>query len=111
LQDDESDFASASDFSLHGPWREAGGSFGFKMAVAFALHIPNTRKRGVLVFYADNADYFDRVGQQPFAAFARLAEATLAQAEFRAQLHRKATHDALTGLHNRPWLTDEPDET
>jgi diguanylate cyclase (GGDEF)-like protein len=59
------------------------------------------------VFYADNADYFERVGQQPFAAFARLAEATLAQAELRAQLHRKATHDALTGLHNRAWLTEE----
>jgi diguanylate cyclase (GGDEF)-like protein len=111
LQQDDSAVASASHFSLHGPWRTAGGgAFGFEVAVAFPLHIPNARKRGVLVFYADDADYFDRVGQQPFAAFARLAEATLAQAELRAQLHRKATHDALTGLHNRAWLTEELDE-
>jgi diguanylate cyclase (GGDEF)-like protein len=110
LRQEESDHASVSRFSLYGPWRAASKSYGFEVAAAFPLHIPNARKRGILVFYADNADYFDRVGQQPFAAFARLAEATLAQAELRAQLHRKATHDALTGLHNRAWLTDELEE-
>jgi diguanylate cyclase (GGDEF)-like protein len=106
----ESDFATVSRFSLYGPWRAASKTHGFEVAVAFPLHVPHARKRGILVFYADNADYFERVGQQPFAAFARLAEATLAQAELRAQLHRKATHDALTGLHNRAWLTDELEE-
>ena len=99
-----------SRFSLYGPWRAASKTHGFEVAVAFPLQVPNARKRGILVFYADNADYFERVGQQPFAAFARLAEATLAQAELRAQLHRKATHDALTGLHNRAWLTEELEE-
>jgi hypothetical protein len=107
LRNDEVEQAAVSRFSLYGPWRAANKAHGFEVAVAFPLHIPNSRKRGILVFYADNADYFERVGQQPFAAFARLAEATLAQAELRAQLHRKATHDALTGLHNRAWLTEE----
>ena len=107
LRNEEVDQASISRFSLYGPWRAASKAHGFEVAVAFPLHIPNARKRGILVFYADNADYFERVGQQPFAAFARLAEATLAQAELRAQLQRKATHDALTGLHNRAWLTED----
>jgi diguanylate cyclase (GGDEF)-like protein len=106
LRKDEPDSAAISRFSLYGPWRAASRTHGFEVAVAFPLHVPRARRRGILVFYADNADYFERVGQQPFAAFARLAEATLAQAELRAQLHRKATHDALTGLHNRAWLTE-----
>src|SRR5436309_13694832 len=107
----ETDASAVARLSLYGPWRAASKTYGFEVAAAFPLHIPNARKRGLLVFYADNADYFERVGEKPFAAFARLAEATLSQAELRAQLHRKATHDALTGLHNRGWLTDELEKT
>ena len=90
-----------------GGWLMPTGGDGLEVAVAFALHVPHARKRGILVFYADDARYFERVGRQPFAAFARLAEATLVQAELRVQLQRKATHDALTGLYNRAWLTEE----
>src|SRR5438045_9412018 len=107
MRDRDADATAVARLSLYGPWRAASKQYGFEVAAAFPLHIPNPRKRGLLVFYADNADYFERVGEKPFAAFARLAEATLSQAELRAQLHRKATHDALTGLHNRGWLTDE----
>ena len=111
MRDHDADAAAVARLSLYGPWRAASKEYGFEVAAAFPLHIPNPRKRGLLVFYADNADYFERVGEKPFAAFARLAEATLSQAELRAQLHRKATHDALTGLHNRGWLTDELEKT
>jgi diguanylate cyclase (GGDEF)-like protein len=111
LRSDDTDASSVSKFSLYGAGRATSRGYGFEVAVAFPLHVPHSRKRGILVFYADNADYFERVGRQPFAAFARLAEATLAQAELRMQLHRKATHDALTGLHNRAWLTEELERT
>ena len=111
MRDRDSDAKAVTQLSLYGPWRAASKQYGFEVAAAFPLHVPNRRKRGLLVFYADNADYFQRVGEKPFAAFARLAEATLAQAELRAQLHRKATHDALTGLHNRGSLTDELEKT
>jgi diguanylate cyclase (GGDEF)-like protein len=111
MRDRDADATAAARFSPYGPWRAASKEYGFEVAAAFPLHIPNPRKRGLLVFYADNADYFERVGEKPFAAFARLAEATLSQAELRAQLHRKATHDALTGLHNRGWLTEELEKT
>jgi hypothetical protein len=111
LRSQETDASAVARLSLYGPWRAASKTYGFEVAAAFPLHVPNARKRGLLVFYADNADYFERVGEKPFDAFARLAEATLAQAELRAKLHRKATHDALTGLHNRGWLTDELEKT
>ncbi len=110
LRNEDPHHASVSRFSLYGPSRAAAKTYGFEVAVAFPLHVPHARKRGILVFYADDADYFERVGQQPFAAFARLAEATLSQAELRSQLHRKATHDALTGLRNRAWLAEELDQ-
>ena len=111
LRSEEPDATAVARLSLLGPWRTASKTYGFEVAAAFPLHILNARKRGILVFYADDAEYFERVGEKPFAAFARLAEATLAQAELRAQLHRKATHDALTGLHNRGWLTEELERT
>src|SRR5437763_11886778 len=107
LRSQETDASAVARLSLYGPWRAASKTYGFEVAAAFPLHIPNARKRGLLVFYADDADYFERIGEKPFAAFARLAEATLAQAELRSQLHRKASHDSLTGLHNRGWLTEE----
>jgi diguanylate cyclase (GGDEF)-like protein len=110
LRSEEVQQASASRHSLYGPSRAEAQACGFEVAVAFPLHVPHAKKRGILVFYADDADYFERVGEKPFAAFARLAEATLAQAELRAQLQRKAMHDALTGLHNRAWLTEELDK-
>ena len=107
LRSDTPDAASISRFSLFGPWRDANRQHGFQVAVAFPLRVPDTIERGLIVFYSDDVDYFDGVGLQPFEAFARLAEAALLQASLRERLQMRATHDSLTGLHNRDRLREE----
>lgn len=62
--------------------------------------------RGVLVVYADEPDYFERIGLEPFFAFARLAEMALQQAHLRLRLQELATVDHLTGLLNRGALQE-----
>ncbi len=109
LSTNEPDATAVTRFSLYGPWRTASREHGFEIAIAFPLRVPNAALRGLLVFYADDAAYFKTVGFAPFRAFARLAESALAQADLRAQLQRRATLDALTGLPNREQLREELD--
>jgi diguanylate cyclase (GGDEF)-like protein len=107
LSTNQPDATAISRFSLYGPWRAASRTHGFEVAVAFPLRVPNAQERGLLVFYADDADYFKAIGIAPFRAFALLAETALAQADLRMQLQRQATVDALTGLPNRFLLREE----
>jgi diguanylate cyclase (GGDEF)-like protein len=107
LAPDAPDSAAAMRFSLFNPWRVASRKYGFEIAVALPLGVPSPAELGLLVIYADDASYFDVVGTAPFRAFAVLAEAALAQADFRTQLQQQATHDALTQLPNRHRLRDE----
>ncbi len=101
------DATTVSRFSFYSPWRAASRRYGFEIAVAFPLRVPDDRHRGLLVFYADDADYFRSIGIAPFRAFALLAETALAQADARTVLRRQATEDALTGLPNRYRLREE----
>ena len=107
----EPEDAPVSRYSLFGPWRPEVNPHGCVVSVPFPLRVPDSRERGLLVFCADDEDYFDRVGREPFAAFARLAEVALAQAALRRQLHDQATHDPLTTLPNRALLQDELQKT
>lgn len=82
-----------------GPWRQAAREYGF--AQALALPLPEAERVGVVVFYADTADYFDRVGVAPFEAFVRVACSMLQQCARVHQLQLLANHDPLTALLNR----------
>lgn len=88
------------------PWRHAAAQHHFRVAVVMPLSLPDPAERGLLVFYADQPDYFTRVGMQPFRAIARLSEAALSQAALRRQLERQAATDALTGVLNRRAMSE-----
>ena len=102
----------SSRFSLYGPWRAASKSYGFEVAAAFPPHIRTRASSGILVFYADNADSLR--SRRPTSRIRRLRATRGGDARAggasRATASQKSTHDALTGLHNRAWLTDELEE-
>jgi len=76
---------------------------GTHVGVMFALplRLPDSAQRGLLVFYADDRNYFRRVGLAPFEAFARLSEVALAQSAARVELAAVARTDPLTRIANR----------
>ena len=92
--------------SPYGPWRRAAREYGFEVAIAIPMRMPNPEQRGVLVFYADDSRYFELVGLEPFESFAHFCEATLVQLESRAKLTHFASTDPLTGQFNRRAMSD-----
>ncbi len=93
----------------YAPWRDTARQYGLEVAIALPLRMPDPSRRGLLVFYADDRDYFERVGLAPFEAFARFSEVALAQSAARFALATEAQTDALTGLPNRRALADQLD--
>jgi diguanylate cyclase len=86
-------------------WRVTYGTPGPDAAIGLPLSMPDGR-RGVLVVHADDPDYFDTVGTEPFAAFARFVEVALAQIDARARLSQAAGTDPLTGQYNRRAMSE-----
>jgi diguanylate cyclase (GGDEF)-like protein len=101
------EYMNVSRMSLFGPWRAAAKAYGFEVAGAFPLHVPDSSRRGILIFYADDREYFMKTGMEPFIALAKIAEASLAQADLHEKLQSQAMTDALTGLHNRRFMDME----
>lgn len=92
-----------SDASL-GPSRERALENKLETCVWLPFAPVDSVVQGFVVAYADQPDYFQRVGLDPFLAFAQLARVALEQAARRKQLQDLATVDALTGLLNRGAL-------
>lgn len=93
--------------SLYGPWRRAARRYGFQTAIALRLSCPDERQSGVIVLYGDSEDYFQKVGEAPFLAFARSAQSMLHQCSLIDQLKGEAVTDVLTGLPNRRKFQSE----
>lgn len=104
---EQDEYMGVSRMSLFGPWRAAAKEYSFEVAAAFPLRVPDSTKRGILIFYADDKDYFEMIGMDPFKALSRVAEASLTQSYLRKQLELQADTDALTGLHNRRYIDRE----
>jgi diguanylate cyclase (GGDEF)-like protein len=100
----EDEYMSVSRMSLFGPWRAAAKEHGFEVAGAFPLRVPDSSRRGILICYADDKEYFQKTGMDPFIALAKIAEASLVQADVHEKLQSQAMTDALTGLHNRRFM-------
>ena len=87
--------------SLFGPWRRAARRYGFQTAIALRLPCPDAGESGVIVLYGGVQDYFQKVGESPFLAFARTAQSMLHQCQLIDKLKEDAATDDLTGLPNR----------
>jgi diguanylate cyclase (GGDEF)-like protein len=98
-----------SRLSLYRPWRLAAARHGFGEAIAIRLDELPDGEVGVVVFYADQRDYFERVGLAPFRAFVDLARSLLRQSHTLQQLERAVRRDPLTQLLNRYGMREAID--
>ncbi len=83
------------------PWRDEAVRHGLEVSASFPFGEADDNQRGLVAIYADQADYFTRLGLNPFVAFQHLAQVALTQAALRERLNMLATLDCLTGLLNR----------
>jgi diguanylate cyclase (GGDEF)-like protein len=86
------------------PWRPRATEFGLKACASFPFGDLDSHVRGAVAIYVDREDYFERVGLDPFLAFANLAQISYEQATLRQKLEELATFDAMTGLLTRHTL-------
>ncbi len=83
------------------PWRAEALRYGLEVAASFPFGEAGDGKQGLVAVYADEPDYFARLGWAPFVAFQHLAQVALTQAALRDRLNTLASFDSLTGLLNR----------
>jgi diguanylate cyclase (GGDEF)-like protein len=95
------DIRSDSSFE---PGRERALEDDLQSCISLPFGDPGSPAHGVVVLYADEVDYFGRVGTDSFLAFAHLGQIALEQVVLRKQLQDLATVDSLTGLLNRNAL-------
>jgi diguanylate cyclase (GGDEF)-like protein len=87
--------------SLFAPWQRNMDICSVNSALAVPLRADKTDIKGLLVFYADDVDYFAQTGIAPFKALSHVAEIIWQTSNLRQILAQKAQLDALTGLMNR----------
>ncbi len=87
--------------SLFAPWHGRLDACTVNCALAIPLRSEKTSVRGLIVFYADDVDYFSRLGSAPFQAFAHVAETVWQQSTLMHMLTQNAQLDEVTGLMNR----------
>ena len=92
---------SISRTSVYSPWRALNRDFGVRSAIAIRLFSELNNQVGILVLYATEVDYFEKIGLEFFEKIGPLVGAILAQNAITAELERKANTDMLTGLANR----------
>lgn len=92
--------------STFAPWRAQALLQGLEQSASFPFGKNGNPVRGAVCIYADQPDYFDKVGLGPFLAFAHVGEVALEQAALRSRLQDLATLDRLTGIPNRGALQE-----
>ncbi len=87
-------------------WCELATRYGFQEGLTLPIGDPDHPFRGLIVIFADTENYFERIGIEPFIAFAQLATVALNQARMKVTLEGMASIDPLTSLLNRRALQD-----
>ncbi|MEJ2644874.1 MAG: bifunctional diguanylate cyclase/phosphodiesterase [Gammaproteobacteria bacterium] len=88
------------------PYRDAALDHGLESSISLPFGTADAAPAGVVNVYADDPEYFLRLGAEPFRAFAHLGQVALEQAELRHRLQEIATFDHLTGLPNRRAMVE-----
>lgn len=89
--------------SLFAPWHKNMDVCSVNSALAIPLRSEKAEVdlRGLLVFYADDVDYFSQIGVAPFQALSYIAEIIWQTSNLMQLLTQRTQLDALTGLMNR----------
>ncbi|QRX83892.1 diguanylate cyclase domain-containing protein [Glaciimonas sp. PAMC28666] len=87
--------------ALFAPWKNSHGQCSVSHALAIPLRAEKSHMRGMIVFYADDANYFSDVGVPAFQSLAHICEVIWKQSHLTFLLTQHARLDRLTGLLNR----------
>lgn len=89
--------------SLFAPWHKNMDACSVNSALAIPLRSEKAelKLKGLLVFYADDVDYFSQMGVAPFQALSYIAEIIWQTSNLMQLLTQRTQLDALTGLMNR----------
>lgn len=91
--------------SLFSPWQSNMEACTASAALAIPMPAEKHDIRGLIVFYADEVNFFSRLGSAPFQAFSDVAGSIWQQSSLMQILIQKAQLDDLTGLMNRRKIT------
>lgn len=95
------DAASPNWQGLFAPWAQDAAACSPRAALSAPLRSEKAGLRGIIVFYADSAEYFERTGLALVQAFCHVAEIVWKQSNLVRVATQVAQQDPLTGLFGR----------
>lgn len=101
LKGKASEYFQVSTFAAYPQWRRAAKEFGIRSVLAVPLATPGSAQAGLMVVYAKDNDYFERMGTALFESVGHVAGALLYRQSQTAQFKSLAYVDQMTGLLNR----------
>ncbi len=90
--------------AIYDNWRKAARSHGIRSVFAVPLAAPHDEQVGLMVLYATQPDYFERMGTSLFESLGYLMGAILKKQVRERALEQLAFYDSLTGQMNRNGL-------
>jgi diguanylate cyclase (GGDEF)-like protein len=98
------DWHAAQEHEFHAlftPWQNNQQQCSATNALAIPLRVEKSRMCGMIVFYADDPEYFSATGLASFQAFGHVCEVIWKQSHVSHLLSQHTRLDRLTGLLNR----------
>lgn len=86
---------------LFAPWAVEPAACSARAALSAPMRSEKAGLRGIIVFYADSADYFEQIGLPLMQAFCHVAEIVWKQSNLVRVATQVAQQDPLTGLFGR----------
>lgn len=90
--------------------RERASQYGLKSTVCLPIGKKHSPHAALVAIYADEADFFEKIGLDIFEAFANVAAVAIDQASLINHLTHMANHDQLTQMMNRHGMLNRLEE-